>query len=91
MSWHNILDHDADGADYSNSALVTPPYFLAGVISIFWAASSGRFNERTWHLTIAKGIAVVGFIVGTVTLNTGARYFSMSKWFLSQSLPPYTY
>ncbi|KAF2211925.1 hypothetical protein CERZMDRAFT_84892 [Cercospora zeae-maydis SCOH1-5] len=58
-------------------ALVTPPYFLAGVISIVWAASSGRFNERTWHLTIAKGVAVVGFIIGTVTLNTGARYFSM--------------
>lgn len=58
-------------------ALTCPPYFLAGVASVFWAASSGRFNERTWHLTACKSIAVVGFLVGTFTENVGARYFAM--------------
>ncbi|KAK1493231.1 major facilitator superfamily transporter [Colletotrichum tamarilloi] len=57
--------------------LTCPPYLIAGVISIAWSWSSGRFNERTWHITIAKSIAVFGFILGCATLNTGARYFSM--------------
>ncbi|KAJ3940387.1 uncharacterized protein N0V96_009384 [Colletotrichum fioriniae] len=57
--------------------LTCPPYFIAGIISIAWSWSSGRFNERTWHITIAKAIAVFGFILGCATLNTGARYFSM--------------
>lgn len=39
--------------------------------------SSGRFNERTWHITASKAIAIVGFIVGTATLNVGARYFAV--------------
>ncbi|KXH34219.1 major facilitator superfamily transporter [Colletotrichum nymphaeae SA-01] len=57
--------------------LTCPPYLIAGIISIAWSWSSGRFNERTWHITIAKSIAVFGFILGCATLNTGARYFSM--------------
>ncbi|KAM0326710.1 hypothetical protein ACHAQA_006583 [Verticillium albo-atrum] len=28
--------------------LTCPPYLIAGVISIAWSWSSGRFNERTW-------------------------------------------
>ncbi|KAM0237903.1 hypothetical protein ACHAP5_008801 [Fusarium lateritium] len=57
--------------------LTCPPYLIAGVISIAWSWSSGRFNERTWHITIAKAVAVFGFILGCATLNTGARYFAM--------------
>ncbi|KAL3299282.1 putative tartrate transporter [Colletotrichum asianum] len=37
----------------------------------------GRFNERVWHITIAKAIAVFGFVLACSTLNTGARYFAM--------------
>ena len=58
-------------------ALTCPPYLIAGVISIAYAWSSGRFNERTWHITAAKAVAVVGFILGFSTLNLGAKYFSM--------------
>lgn len=58
-------------------ALTCPPYLIAGFISIAWSWSSGRFNERTWHITIAKAIAVFGFILGFATLNTGAKYFAM--------------
>ncbi|EQB58974.1 major facilitator superfamily transporter [Colletotrichum gloeosporioides Cg-14] len=57
--------------------LTCPPYLIAGIISIAWSWSSGRFNERTWHITIAKAIAVFGFVLGCATLNTGARYFAM--------------
>jgi hypothetical protein len=47
------------------------------MISIAWAYSSGRFNERTWHLTISKIVAIIGFVLACSTLNTGARYFAM--------------
>jgi MFS family permease len=33
--------------------LTCPPYLIAGFLSIAWSASSGKFNERTWHITIA--------------------------------------
>ncbi|VUC35913.1 unnamed protein product [Clonostachys rosea] len=58
-------------------ALTCPPYLIAGVISIAYAANSGRMNERTWHITISKVVAVFGFILACTTLNTGARYFAM--------------
>ncbi|KOC18221.1 putative pantothenate transporter [Aspergillus flavus AF70] len=57
--------------------LTCPPYLIAGLISVVWSWSSGRFNERTWHITVAKAIAIFGFILGCATLNTGARYFAM--------------
>jgi hypothetical protein len=57
--------------------LTCPPYLIAGLISVFWSWSSGRRNERTWHITVAKIIAIIGFVVGCVTLNTAARYISM--------------
>ncbi|KAK5072418.1 hypothetical protein LTR64_005112 [Lithohypha guttulata] len=57
--------------------LTCPPYLIAGAISVAYSYSSGRFNERTWHITCAKAVAVFGFVLGCATLNTGARYFAM--------------
>ncbi|WYZ44504.1 hypothetical protein EsH8_VII_000940 [Colletotrichum jinshuiense] len=57
--------------------LTCPPYLIAGVLSIAWAWSSGRFNERTWHITISKAVALFGFVLACATMNTGARYFAM--------------
>lgn len=57
--------------------LTCPPYLIAGAISIAWSWSSGRFNERVWHITVAKGMAVLGFVLACSTLNVGARYFAM--------------
>ncbi|KAK4496906.1 hypothetical protein PRZ48_011355 [Zasmidium cellare] len=57
--------------------LTCPPYLIAGIVSIFWSWSSGRYNERTWHITVAKAVAIFGFILGCATLNTGAKYFAM--------------
>ena len=57
--------------------LTCPPYLLSAFASVAVSWSSGRFNERTWHITLSKAIAIVGFIVGTATLNIGARYFAV--------------
>ncbi|KAM5355124.1 hypothetical protein ACJ41O_001770 [Fusarium nematophilum] len=58
-------------------ALTCPPYIVSGIICIAWAANSGRMNERTWHITVAKVIAVFGFVLACTTMNVGARYFAM--------------
>jgi MFS family permease len=57
--------------------LTCPPYLVAGTAAVLLGISSGKFNERTWHITGAKVVAAVGFILGCATLNTGARYFAM--------------
>lgn len=44
-----------------------------GVTDIF----EGRMNERTWHITVAKAVAILGFVLACATLNVGARYFAM--------------
>ncbi|KAF5603123.1 tartrate transporter [Fusarium subglutinans] len=58
-------------------ALTCPPYIVSGIVCIVWAANSGRMNERTWHITLAKVMAVLGFILACTVHNTGARYFAM--------------
>ncbi|KAK7217286.1 hypothetical protein V2G26_005289 [Clonostachys chloroleuca] len=58
-------------------ALTCPPYVLAAIITVLVAYSSGRFNERTWHITVCKLIVVVGFVIPLATLNLGARMFGI--------------
>lgn len=53
--------------------LTCPPYLLAGAVAIGLGLSSGKFNERTWHLTGLKFTAMVGFILGCVSMNTASR------------------
>ncbi|KAJ5015577.1 putative transporter [Colletotrichum sp. SAR 10_99] len=57
--------------------LTCPPYLIAGAASVLVSWSSGRYNERTWHITISKIVASIGFAVATSTMNIGARYFAM--------------
>ncbi|KAH6972032.1 MFS transporter [Ilyonectria sp. MPI-CAGE-AT-0026] len=57
--------------------LTCPPYLIAGVVSIAWSVSSGKYNERTWHITVAKSIAIAGFVLGCATLNVAVRYVAM--------------
>lgn len=54
-------------------ALTCPPYLLASGVAICLGLSSGKFNERTWHLTGLKFTAMIGFILGCVSMNTAAR------------------
>lgn len=56
--------------------LVTPPYFLAIITNLLASYSSGRFNERTWHITAHKIVSIIGFIIGATTTNVAARYLA---------------
>lgn len=40
--------------------LTCPPFLVATFASVIVSWSSGKFNERTWHITISKGIAIIG-------------------------------
>lgn len=57
--------------------LTCPPYLIAGAVTILLSWSSGRWNERTWHITISKSVAVVGFVAAAATLNLAGRYVAM--------------
>lgn len=57
--------------------LTCPPYLIAGICSIFVSMTSGKYNERTWHITGCKIVAIVGFALAPATLNLGVRYFAM--------------
>ncbi|RAH47323.1 putative MFS transporter [Aspergillus brunneoviolaceus CBS 621.78] len=63
--------------DTISLVLTCPPYLVATFTSVAVSWSSGHFNERTWHITISKGLAIIGFAVACGTLNLGARYFAM--------------
>ncbi|OBR05506.1 MFS transporter [Colletotrichum higginsianum IMI 349063] len=54
-------------------ALTCPPYILAAAVGILVSWTSGRYNERTWHITILKSIVIGGFVVAVATLNIAAR------------------
>jgi hypothetical protein len=60
--------------------LTCPPYLIAGAVTIAVSWSSGKFNERTWHITISKAVANIGvagryvamiiFTIGTYGVNS---------------------
>jgi hypothetical protein len=56
--------------------LTCPPYLVSGVFGIIVGLTSGKFNERTWHITICMGGALIGFIISCATMNVAARYVS---------------
>lgn len=58
--------------------LTCPPYLIAGAVTIAVSWSSGKFNERTWHITISKAVATAGFVAAACTLNVAGRYVSMT-------------
>lgn len=57
--------------------LTCPPYLIAGVVTILVSWSSGKLNERTWHITISKAVATIGFVTACLTMNLAGRYISM--------------
>ncbi|KAF2015180.1 MFS general substrate transporter [Aaosphaeria arxii CBS 175.79] len=56
--------------------LTCPPYLVSGFFGVVVGLTSGKFNERTWHITLCMGAALVGFIISCATMNTAARYIS---------------
>lgn len=56
--------------------LTCPPYLVSGFFGYLAGMSSGKYNERTWHITTCMSIALVGYIISCATLNTPARYIA---------------
>ncbi|KAL1956114.1 hypothetical protein VTO42DRAFT_7633 [Malbranchea cinnamomea] len=56
--------------------LTCPPFIFAGAAGILVGWSSGRFHERTWHITAGLTTAIVGFVIAASTLNTAGRYIA---------------
>lgn len=53
-----------------------PPFLLAAIASLGLATHSDHQNERSLHIAIPMGIAIVGFAISVATLDTPARYFA---------------
>lgn len=56
--------------------MTCPPFLFAGAAGILFGWSSGRYHERTWHITTGLSIAIVGFVIAASTLNTAGRYIA---------------
>ncbi|KAL1632174.1 hypothetical protein SLS56_003908 [Neofusicoccum ribis] len=56
--------------------LTCPPYLVSGAFGVLVGWTSGRYNERTWHITVCMGVALVGFVMACATLNVAARYIA---------------
>ncbi|GKT97488.1 MFS transporter [Colletotrichum tofieldiae] len=50
------------------------PYFVSGFLGIPFAWSSGKLNERTWHITAGLSLAIVGFAMTCGSTNNAVRY-----------------
>jgi hypothetical protein len=57
--------------------LTCPPYLIAGAVTIAVSWSSGKFNERTWHITISKAVATFGFGLACANIGVAGRYVAM--------------
>ena len=57
--------------------LTCPPYLIAGAVTIAVSWSSGKFNERTWHITISKCVATFGFGLACADIGVAGRYVAM--------------
>lgn len=57
--------------------LDSPPALLAAALALCLAYTSNRYRERTFHLAIPLGFAVVTLIVSAVTTDAIARYVSI--------------
>lgn len=57
--------------------LTAPPYIVGLAISVFNNWSADRLKNSSFHIMWPLAFAIVGFVVGAASLNTGARYFAM--------------
>lgn len=80
VSFQSFLPTVVSTLGYSTTvtlALTCPPYLLAAATAIAMSYTSGRFNERSWHITICKAVIIVGFIIPAVTTNIAARFVAI--------------
>lgn len=66
--------------NYGNvqTLLLTVPVWIGTfLVSLVVTYTSGRTNDRSYHITALMLVSVVGNIIVVATLNTGARFFAM--------------
>lgn len=54
--------------------LTCPPYLVSALACVVTGISSGKYNERTWHITAGMVVAMIGFITASCTMNVVGRY-----------------
>ncbi|KAH8880214.1 MFS general substrate transporter [Thozetella sp. PMI_491] len=64
------------GSDTITQLLTAPPFLLGAILSFFISWSSDKHNERSLHIAVPMGVAIVGFVISIATLNSAARYFA---------------
>ncbi|KAK8017328.1 hypothetical protein PG993_013654, partial [Apiospora rasikravindrae] len=77
LSFNYFLPTVISALGFSNTKallLACPPYLCAGLAAIAIAWSSGRFHERTWHLTGCLSVSGIGFVAAAATLSPAGRY-----------------
>ncbi|KAH1701629.1 hypothetical protein KXV70_007606 [Aspergillus fumigatus] len=58
--------------------LITAPVWVATfLVSLLVTWTSGRTNDRSWHIVGLMSVSAVGCIICTATTNIGARFFAM--------------
>jgi len=57
--------------------LSAPPWVLATIICCINAWHADRTGERFFHIAGWWWVVITGYIIALVTMNTGARYFSL--------------
>jgi hypothetical protein len=78
-SFNNFFPTVIGSLGYSRTitlVLTCPPCLFSGMVMYAVGLSSGKFNERTWHITISMSVAMAGYIISCVTMNVAARYVS---------------
>ncbi|OOQ81915.1 MFS transporter [Penicillium brasilianum] len=61
-----------------NTLLLTvPPYMVALFVSIANNWSADRLRNSSFHVCWPLMAAIIGFVIGAASTNTGARYFAM--------------
>ena len=74
FSFRPSVIHDLNFTDTVALLLACPPYLFACVAALILAWSSGRYHERTWHITVGFAVAIAGFVAAAATTNTAGRY-----------------
>jgi hypothetical protein len=61
----------------STLLLTVPPYAIGIALTVLNNYSADRLCNSSFHVMLPMAIAIVGFVIGAASLNTGARYFAM--------------
>lgn len=59
--------------------LTCSPYLVSGFFGFIVGLSSGKYNERTWHISCSMGLAMAGFIIACATSKFATVIFTVTS------------